>query len=140
MILMTFVYSLQIPCNAVLPKLRPRFVLPSAVCLWGAVVCFMALVNNHSALFGLRICLGFAEAVSGCAIFPNTMIQLSQDQRISTLQQRSYTDHLLYLIWNSLFILVWYISLETGILDKSLVHVPRFLLLDHNVSTHCATM
>ncbi|CDS05234.1 hypothetical protein LRAMOSA07763 [Lichtheimia ramosa] len=53
---------LQIPCNAVLPKLRPRFVLPSAVCLWGAVVCFMALVNNHSALFGLRICLGFAEA------------------------------------------------------------------------------
>ncbi|KAI9316894.1 major facilitator superfamily domain-containing protein [Dichotomocladium elegans] len=54
--------TLQIPSNVVLTKVRPRYMLPAAVTLWGAVVCFMALVRNHSALFGLRICLGFAEA------------------------------------------------------------------------------
>lgn len=55
--------SLQIPANVVITRVRPAIMLPLVVTLWGAVVCFMALVKNHSALFGLRIVLGFTEAV-----------------------------------------------------------------------------
>ncbi|KAJ8663999.1 hypothetical protein O0I10_000275 [Lichtheimia ornata] len=53
---------LQIPANVVITRVRPAIMLPLVVTLWGAVVCFMALVKNHSALFGLRIVLGFTEA------------------------------------------------------------------------------
>lgn len=47
-----------------MPKVRPRIMLPLSVCLWGAMVSLMATVKTHTGLFGLRICLGFAEAVS----------------------------------------------------------------------------
>lgn len=47
-----------------MPKVRPRIMLPLSVCLWGAMVSLMATVKTHAGLFGLRICLGFAEAVS----------------------------------------------------------------------------
>ncbi|KAI8067948.1 major facilitator superfamily domain-containing protein [Gongronella butleri] len=53
---------LQIPCNAIITRVRPSLMLPAIMFLWGAVVCFMALVQNHQGLYGLRICLGFAEA------------------------------------------------------------------------------
>ncbi|KAG2220874.1 hypothetical protein INT45_004042 [Circinella minor] len=53
---------LQIPANMVITKVRPSIMLPCVVTLWGAVVCFMALVKTHSALFGLRFVLGIAEA------------------------------------------------------------------------------
>lgn len=56
--------SLQIPANYVITKVRPSIMLPAVVTLWGAVVCFMALVKNYQGMYGLRICLGFTEAVS----------------------------------------------------------------------------
>lgn len=62
--------SLQIPANVVITRVRPAIMLPLVVTLWGAVVCFMALVKNHSALFGLRIVLGFTEAV--CIAFKSS--------------------------------------------------------------------
>ncbi|KAI8137901.1 major facilitator superfamily domain-containing protein [Fennellomyces sp. T-0311] len=46
----------------IITKVRPSIMLPAVVVTWGAIVCFMALVKNHSALYGLRILLGFAEA------------------------------------------------------------------------------
>ncbi|KAI9491329.1 major facilitator superfamily domain-containing protein [Zychaea mexicana] len=54
--------NLQIPSNMIITKVRPSLMLPAAVTTWGGVVCFMALVRTHSALYGLRILLGFAEA------------------------------------------------------------------------------
>ncbi|KAL1930295.1 hypothetical protein VTP01DRAFT_1449 [Rhizomucor pusillus] len=53
---------LQIPANYVITKVRPSIMLPAVVTLWGAVVCFMALVKNYQGMYGLRICLGFTEA------------------------------------------------------------------------------
>lgn len=46
--------------------------LPLVVFVWGAVVCFMALVKNVQGLYGLRICLGFAEA----AFYPGIVFLL----------------------------------------------------------------
>lgn len=46
--------------------------LPLVVFLWGAVVCFMALVKNYQGLYGLRICLGFAES----AFYPGIVFLL----------------------------------------------------------------
>ncbi|KAG1107810.1 hypothetical protein G6F42_016228 [Rhizopus arrhizus] len=53
---------LQIPANYVITKVRPSIMLPMVVFTWGAVVCFMALVKDFRGLYGLRICLGLAEA------------------------------------------------------------------------------
>ncbi|GAN01886.1 major facilitator superfamily transporter [Mucor ambiguus] len=53
---------LQIPANYVITKVRPSIMLPMVVFTWGAVVCFMALVKDFKGLYGLRICLGLAEA------------------------------------------------------------------------------
>lgn len=36
--------------------------VPLVVFTWGAVVCFMALVKDYKGLYGLRLCLGLAEA------------------------------------------------------------------------------
>lgn len=58
-------YSLQIPGNMVITKVKPRFFLPSVVLLWGAVVSFMALISDYKSLWGMRLCLGVSEAVSG---------------------------------------------------------------------------
>jgi MFS family permease len=46
--------------------------LPLVVFVWGAIVCFMALVKNASGLYGLRICLGFSEA----AFYPGIVFLL----------------------------------------------------------------
>lgn len=59
---LTFLSSLQIPANSIIPRLRPGLVLPGVVTVWGAIVCFMALVKDYRSLYGLRIVLGFAEA------------------------------------------------------------------------------
>ncbi|KAI8357783.1 major facilitator superfamily domain-containing protein [Blakeslea trispora] len=53
---------LQIPANYVITKVRPSIMLPLIVFSWGAVVCFMALVKDYQGLYGLRFCLGIAEA------------------------------------------------------------------------------
>ncbi|EIE82049.1 hypothetical protein RO3G_06754 [Rhizopus delemar RA 99-880] len=63
---------LQIPSNYIITKVRPSIMLPLVVFLWGAVVCFMALVKNYQGLYGLRICLGFAEA----AFYPGIIFLL----------------------------------------------------------------
>ncbi|ORE09006.1 MFS general substrate transporter [Rhizopus microsporus var. microsporus] len=63
---------LQIPANYIITKVRPSIMLPLVVFLWGAVVCFMALVKNYQGLYGLRICLGFAEA----AFYPGIVFLL----------------------------------------------------------------
>ncbi|KAI8099855.1 major facilitator superfamily domain-containing protein [Halteromyces radiatus] len=54
--------TLQIPCNAIITRVRPSIMLPFIMFLWGAVVCFMALVKDYRGLYGLRICLGISEA------------------------------------------------------------------------------
>lgn len=46
--------------------------LPLVVFTWGSIVCFMALVTNVKGLYGLRICLGFAEA----AFYPGIVFLL----------------------------------------------------------------
>ncbi|KAI9265586.1 major facilitator superfamily domain-containing protein [Sporodiniella umbellata] len=63
---------LQIPANYVITKVRPSIMIPFVVFLWGAVVCFMALVANTQALYGLRFCLGLAEA----AFYPGIVFLL----------------------------------------------------------------
>ncbi|KAI7861910.1 major facilitator superfamily domain-containing protein [Spinellus fusiger] len=63
---------LQIPANTIITKVRPRFMLPGVVFVWGTVVCFMALVKNYQSLYGLRLCLGFAEA----AFYPGIVFLL----------------------------------------------------------------
>lgn len=65
-------YRLQIPSNAIITRVRPSIMLPTVVFVWGAVVCFMALVKNYQGLYGLRICLGFAEA----AFYPGIVFLL----------------------------------------------------------------
>ncbi|KAF7723733.1 hypothetical protein EC973_001709 [Apophysomyces ossiformis] len=63
---------LQIPANAVITKVRPSIMLPGVVTLWGAVVCLMALITDYRGLYGLRFCLGFAEA----AFYPGIVFLL----------------------------------------------------------------
>ncbi|KAL0074266.1 major facilitator superfamily domain-containing protein [Phycomyces blakesleeanus] len=63
---------LQIPANAIITKVRPSIMLPGVVFVWGAIVCFMALVKNYQGLYGLRICLGFSEA----AFYPGIVFLL----------------------------------------------------------------
>ncbi|KAI9480521.1 MAG: major facilitator superfamily domain-containing protein [Benjaminiella poitrasii] len=63
---------LQIPANYIIARVRPSIMLPTVVVTWGAVVCFMALVKNYQGLYGLRICLGFAEA----AFYPGIVFLL----------------------------------------------------------------
>ncbi|KAI8381156.1 major facilitator superfamily domain-containing protein [Radiomyces spectabilis] len=63
---------LQIPANAIITKVRPNIMLPGVVFVWGAIVCFMALVTNYQGLWGLRICLGFSEA----AFYPGIVFLL----------------------------------------------------------------
>ncbi|KAG0170954.1 hypothetical protein DFQ28_009766 [Apophysomyces sp. BC1034] len=63
---------LQIPANAVISKVRPSIMLPGVVLVWGAIVCFMALVKDYRGIYGLRICLGFAEA----AFYPGIVFLL----------------------------------------------------------------
>lgn len=46
--------------------------LPLVVFVWGAIVCFMALVKDYKGLYGLRICLGFSEA----AFYPGIVFLL----------------------------------------------------------------
>lgn len=53
---------LQIPANYIITKVRPSIMVPLVVFTWGAVVCFMALVKDFKGLYGLRFCLGLAEA------------------------------------------------------------------------------
>ncbi|OAD05180.1 hypothetical protein MUCCIDRAFT_155825, partial [Mucor lusitanicus CBS 277.49] len=53
---------LQIPANYIITKVRPSIMLPMIVFVWGAIVCFMALVKDYKGLYGLRICLGLTEA------------------------------------------------------------------------------
>ncbi|KAG2200786.1 hypothetical protein INT46_005588 [Mucor plumbeus] len=53
---------LQIPANYIITKVRPSIMLPLIVFVWGAIVCFMALVTDYRGLYGLRICLGLTEA------------------------------------------------------------------------------
>ncbi|KAI9273104.1 major facilitator superfamily domain-containing protein [Phascolomyces articulosus] len=53
---------LQIPGNIIITKFSPRWFLPSCAITWGAIVCFMSLVKDYKALWGLRFCLGVAEA------------------------------------------------------------------------------
>ncbi|KAG2200202.1 hypothetical protein INT47_009840 [Mucor saturninus] len=63
---------LQIPANFIITKVRPSIMLPLVVFTWGAIVCFMALFKNVQGLYGLRICLGFAEA----AFYPGIVFLL----------------------------------------------------------------
>ncbi|KAI9248881.1 major facilitator superfamily domain-containing protein [Phascolomyces articulosus] len=63
---------LQIPGNIIITKFSPRLLLPSVVITWGAVVSFMALINDYKALWGLRLCLGLAEA----AFYPGMIFLL----------------------------------------------------------------
>lgn len=70
--LLFFFLSLQIPANVIITKVRPSIMLPAVVFVWGAIVCFMALVTNYQGLYGLRICLGFAEA----AFYPGIVFLL----------------------------------------------------------------
>ncbi|KAI8139416.1 major facilitator superfamily domain-containing protein [Fennellomyces sp. T-0311] len=63
---------LQIPGNIIITKFSPRWLLPSVVITWGAVVSFMALINSYQALWGLRLCLGLAEA----AFYPGMIFLL----------------------------------------------------------------
>ncbi|KAG1152507.1 hypothetical protein G6F37_000355 [Rhizopus arrhizus] len=63
---------LQIPSNYIITKVRPSIMLPLVVFVWGAIVCFMSLVKNYQGLYGLRICLGFAEA----AFYPGIVFLL----------------------------------------------------------------
>ncbi|CAO3587301.1 unnamed protein product [Absidia cylindrospora] len=53
---------LQIPCNAIITRVKPSIMLPGIMFLWGAVVCFMALVTDYRGLYALRVCLGISEA------------------------------------------------------------------------------
>ncbi|SAL97485.1 hypothetical protein [Absidia glauca] len=53
---------LQIPCNAIITRVRPSIMLPTIMFIWGAIVCFMTLVKDYKGLYGLRVCLGFSEA------------------------------------------------------------------------------
>lgn len=65
-------FRLQIPSNYIITKVRPSIMLPLVVFVWGAIVCFMSLVTNYQGLYGLRICLGFAEA----AFYPGIVFLL----------------------------------------------------------------
>ncbi|CAO3598182.1 unnamed protein product [Absidia cylindrospora] len=53
---------LQIPCNAIITRVKPSIMLPGIMFIWGAIVCFMSLVKDYRGLYGLRVCLGFSEA------------------------------------------------------------------------------
>ncbi|KAG1470910.1 hypothetical protein G6F56_002418 [Rhizopus delemar] len=63
---------LQIPANYIITKVRPSVMIPLVVFVWGAVVCFMALIKTYQGLYGLRLCLGFAEA----AFYPGIVFLL----------------------------------------------------------------
>ncbi|KAI9496133.1 major facilitator superfamily domain-containing protein [Zychaea mexicana] len=63
---------LQIPGNIIITKFSPRLLLPSVVITWGAVVSFMALIQDYKSLWGLRLCLGLAEA----AFYPGMIFLL----------------------------------------------------------------
>ncbi|KAI9257405.1 major facilitator superfamily domain-containing protein [Sporodiniella umbellata] len=71
-LLITVTHLLQIPANFVITKVRPNIMLPLVVFTWGAIVCFMSLVKDYRGLYGLRICLGFAEA----AFYPGIVFLL----------------------------------------------------------------
>lgn len=50
--------------NGIITKVRPSIMLPAIMFLWGAIVCFMALVSDFRGLYGLRILLGVFESVN----------------------------------------------------------------------------
>ncbi|KAI9306299.1 major facilitator superfamily domain-containing protein [Cunninghamella echinulata] len=52
----------QVPMNGIITKVRPSIMLPAIMFLWGAIVCFMALVSDYRGLYGLRILLGVFES------------------------------------------------------------------------------
>ncbi|CAO3616409.1 unnamed protein product [Cunninghamella blakesleeana] len=57
-----FFFSFQVPMNGVITRVRPSIMLPSIMFLWGAIVCFMALVHDYKGIYGLRILLGVFES------------------------------------------------------------------------------
>ncbi|KAI8987682.1 major facilitator superfamily domain-containing protein [Mycotypha africana] len=52
----------QIPTNMVVARLLPRYFLPTAELIWGAVTCFIALVKTANGVWGLRFIQGLAQA------------------------------------------------------------------------------
>ncbi|CDH49372.1 predicted protein [Lichtheimia corymbifera JMRC:FSU:9682] len=52
----------QIPASLLLPKLYPRWFLPTLPLMTGVVQCCMSLVKNHQGLLALRFCLGLCQA------------------------------------------------------------------------------
>ncbi|CDH49396.1 nicotinamide mononucleotide permease [Lichtheimia corymbifera JMRC:FSU:9682] len=54
---------IQIPGCLILPKVYPRWFLPTLPLLSGVIQCCMSLVKNHQGLLALRFCLGLAQSI-----------------------------------------------------------------------------
>ncbi|VBB07295.1 d-galactonate transporter [Lucifera butyrica] len=55
---------LQIPGGLLVDRIKPRLLYAVLLCGWSVATCLQSLVNNFSALFGLRVALGAFEAPS----------------------------------------------------------------------------
>ncbi|CDS04015.1 hypothetical protein LRAMOSA06970 [Lichtheimia ramosa] len=52
----------QIPGSLLLPKVYPRWFLPTLPLISGIIQCCMSLVKNHQGLLALRFCLGLSQS------------------------------------------------------------------------------